>query len=414
MAGTAPTAAGPSWRLKSVILVSAVPMALGFSSVTPILPKMSAALAHDATGAWLVKMVLGVVGIAMVLGGPLSGLLADKIPRRPLLAVAALVAALAGVIPFFTASLPLILASRLVMGLAAMTVYVTGAAVIADSFEETERARWMGLFTAVAVVGGLVALLAAGLLGDIGWRWPFLTYLIGVPIAALAWIGLAEAPTAASAGSAPRTSRATAAPAAQGAPFPFALALLGLVIGVVIYAPSIYIPFHLASLGAAQPSTIGKSLTLSMISSTATSALFGRIRRRLSARAAFCCSFGAQAAGVAVIALAPSFPVSLVGIFIMGLGVGALSPNLMASAADAVGEEVRGRVLGVVRAAYSLAPAIGVSALEPIAARVGAQGVLLLAAALAGLMMLGMALAGLRPTARRAGRAPGAARIPSE
>ena len=151
----------PAWLMKSVILLSPVPMALAFSSVTPILPKMSAALAHDAGQAYLVKMVLGIVGLAMVLGSLLGGFLADRVERRRLLVAAGLVYAVAGAAPFLLTDLPLILASRLVMGLAAITAYVTGAALVADVFAESERARWMGVFTAVAIVGGIGAMLIA-------------------------------------------------------------------------------------------------------------------------------------------------------------------------------------------------------------------------------------------------------------
>jgi MFS family permease len=389
--GSIAPGAPPGWLFKGVVLFSAVPMALAFSSVVPILPKMSAALAHDAAQAYLVKMVLGVVGVAMVLGSLAAGWLADKIERRALLVSACLLYAAAGAAPFLLDSLPLILASRLLMGLGGITAFITAAALIGDSFAEAERAKYMGVFTAVAAVGGLVAMLLAGALGDLSWRWPFLTYLVGAPLAVLAWAGLRGLPPPAGA----RNAAPLDSPG-ERAPFPFALAGLGLLIGIIVYAPSIYVPFHLGSLGAAKPSTIGQSLMLGMITSIASSALFGRARRSLSARAAFCWSFGVLAAGLVTIATAPIYAVALAGIFVQGLGIGWLAPNLMASAAETVEERWRGRTLGVVRAAYSLAPAVGVTALEPLARRIGPEGVILLTAGLSTLMLLGMAGGGWR------------------
>ena len=56
--------------------------------------------------------------------------------------------------------------------------------------DEAQRQRWMGFYAAVATGSSLLGLLAAGLLGDIGWRWAFLIYLTGGPFAALAWFGM--------------------------------------------------------------------------------------------------------------------------------------------------------------------------------------------------------------------------------
>jgi MFS family permease len=167
-------------------------------------------------------------------------------------------------------------------------------------------------------------------------------------------------------------------------------------IGFIVYAPSIYLPFHLASFGAPRSSVIGNSLTFSMIASIVASALFGVARRRLSSRAAFCCSFAAVAAGVSTIAMAQTYPAAWAGLFVMGLGSGWLTPNLMASAAAAAEDGREGRTLGVVKAAYSLAPAVGVTMLEPVARWGGAQGVLMLTAILAAATWLVMVATGLQ------------------
>jgi MFS family permease len=383
---------GSDWRLKGVVLLSSVPLALAFSTVAPILPKMSRELAHTPADQYLVKMMLGVVGIAMVVGAPLAGLLADKVSRRLILAVAGVVFTVAGAAPFVLGSLPLILVTRLLMGLAAQTAYIVGAALVAEAFEDVERARWMGICTTVAIASGMVAMLVAGTLGDAGWRWPFLTYLVGAPITAFGWFALHDetAPPAAVRPHRVAPSRA----------FPVEFAGLGLLIGFMIYAPSIYLPFHLTALGAMRSSLIGSTLTLSMVASAFASSQFGLARRWLSSRAAFGCSFAAVALGVGVIAVTRSYPVVLVGLFVMGLGSGWLTPNLMASAAGAADEGRQGRALGVVKAAYSLAPAVGVTLLEPVARWVGPQGVLLLTAVLAAAAWLATLGAGLQSPRR--------------
>jgi hypothetical protein len=61
------------WMLKALIVLSGVPLALGYAVVVPVLARMSTALAHDATGEYMVKMVFGVLGPAMVIGGAFGG-----------------------------------------------------------------------------------------------------------------------------------------------------------------------------------------------------------------------------------------------------------------------------------------------------------------------------------------------------
>jgi hypothetical protein len=64
----------------------------------------------------------------------------------------------------------------------------------------------------------------------------------------------------------------------------------------------------------------------------------------------------------------------------------------MALAIDAVDEHHRGRAVGNLHSALAIAPAIGVTALEPLVVRVGIDGVLLLTAGLAAVMSVGMAM----------------------
>jgi MFS family permease len=386
MARSAASADRPGWLYKSVILLASIPMALASAAPGPILPKMSAALAHGADDLYMVKMVIGIIGLAVVLGGPVAGLMIDRFDRRRLLVVSGVVFAAAGAAPFFLDNLPLILATRFVTGFAANAAFVLGATLVADGFEEAERAQWMGVTAAIAIIGGIGGMLVAGALGDLGWRWAFLTYLAGLPLAALAWVGLKGGPTASGAQAAGHGSRAP-----KGAPFPVALGLLALLSGIVVYAPSVYIPFRLTALGAVKPSQISLAMTLSMASCALAAAFLGQVRRRVSSRAVFCLCFATMGAGIAVIATAPGFPLALAGMVVMGLGVGAIFPNLMTAAADMAHESARGRALGVVRSALEVAPGLGVTALEPVARQIGGQGVLMATAALAGLLLVGMA-----------------------
>src|ERR1700742_3386718 len=126
----------------------------------------------------------------------LAGVLVDKVPHRWLFAAACMLFALTGAAPALLHSLPLILGSRVIMGIAAVTVSIVGATLIGEAFVEPGRSRWMGFVTASAMAFALVAGVSAGLLGDLGWRWGFLVYLAGLPIGLLGFHAIRAEPTA--------------------------------------------------------------------------------------------------------------------------------------------------------------------------------------------------------------------------
>ena len=95
-----------------VLLMCGIPATLIFTSLAPVLPKMEAALAHDATDQMLVRMVIGINGIAMVVGAPLAGFLADRYGRIPLIVGAMTLWAVFGCSGYFISDLYLMVATR--------------------------------------------------------------------------------------------------------------------------------------------------------------------------------------------------------------------------------------------------------------------------------------------------------------
>jgi MFS family permease len=389
------TAAGApgrvGWMTKGIMVFANVPQAIAFGAVSPVLAEMSRVLADDPADAYLVKMVVGILGVAMVVGAPIAGLLTDRIGRGPLLLGSGILFAAAGVMPAFTDHLGLILFTRFLVGLAAIAFSVAGATLIGDCFDETERPRWMGALVSTAIVAGLVAVPIAGVLGDIGWRWPFLLYLIGIPGAILGWKGAVRTAPAA------RPAEAAAAGAERAeaeSGFPIGLVLLAFAVGMMIYLPTVYIPFHLTAIGIATPSAIGILLTVRSIVSATVASQFGRARKRFSSRALFCFTFAGTGVGMALLAIAPNLPLAVVGLVLVGAGGAWLTSNLFAVAVSGISESRRGRVMGWIGGAKSLAPALGITALEPLTRAAGVDGALMLIGAIAAAIAVGMLLSG--------------------
>lgn len=385
---TAPESPEPSasWMLKATIVFASVPVALAFSIPTPVLPRMAEHFGQDPMTEYLVRMVLGVLGIAMALGAPLAGYLADRIGRRPVLVGSGVLLAVAGVVPAMADSLYVILSTRLLVGMAAAAFATSGAALVGDHFREAERARWMGMLLAGSLIGGVVATPVSGLIGDYGWRWPFLLYLFGLPIALLAFLGLRQP-----AGDQGRTAleEKIDRQAAAGGRFPFGIVLLALIVGVLMYVPGVYAPFRLRDLGVDNPSTVAIGVTLNAVVGAVFAVQFGRARASFSSLALFAWSFGATALGVLILAMAPTYQWAFVGLFVIGAGSVWLYPNMLEQVISAVHERRRAQAIGWLRSAQSLSPAIGLTLFEPLVAEFGVHVALLVIAGLSVLLFAG-------------------------
>ena len=377
-----------SWMVKATVIAANIPLAIAFAAPSPILAKMSGDLAHSALDAYLVKMTVGVLGLAMIVGGPIAGFLADKVGRRAVLTGAGLLFAIAGVVPLMTRDINTILFSRVFVGFAAMAFGILGATIVGDYFEEEDHPHWMGMLVSAAMIAALAATPIAGFLGDYGWRWPFLLNLVGLPIAAIAWLGVQRFPIK----STVEHAAASPAVAETRTRAPIGLLLIALFVGLCIYTPGIYAPFRLHELGVEHPSSVGLSLTVNGVIGAVVAWLFGWARRFYTWRGLFCFSFGVFGIGAATLALAPTFNPALAGLFFIGVGMAWMPANTYSLAVGGVAEHSRGRIMGLVRSAEAAAPAIGITILEPWTRRFGFEPVLLVIAGLSLLMAVVMAV----------------------
>jgi MFS family permease len=87
--------------------------------------------------------------------------------------------------------------------------------------------------------------------------------------------------------------------------------------------------------------------------------LAGRLPDVLGPRTTAIAAGGAETAGLALLALAPSFPVALAGAVVMGCGFSLLFPSLALIAVTRVGAERRGAALGAFTAFFDAGVGLG-------------------------------------------------------
>ncbi len=382
--GEAPARSDFTLGVKTLIVMGGPAVGLAIGGMAVVMPKIEAALAHDDWDKFLVKMMgVGAVGAAMVIGAPLTGFLADRLGLRRVLFLNYLLFTLAGSAGLYLTNLEVLVAARFLLGIAGSGAVTASIIVINKVLPPGQRAQWMGAYIAMNYVAGLALTPAAGYLAEINWHLPFGLYLFGAP---LAWLALRSFPAEARAVKSEAEVKADAEPLWSW--FPFRFALLGLVMGAIVYLPIIYMPFLLRDMGFG-PKMASLVILGDTITGMVTAILFGRARRRISAHTAFIFAFATTAIGGIVTGTAHGYAQVFIGMAIMGFGIGWFMPNLMLLLSERVLDYRQGRAAGLVKSANYLSTPICIFATERLAQLYGPRIPILIGGVLAfGLLLL--------------------------
>ena len=371
---------------------------LSMSGLTPVLPKLEAAFAAAPGVGFLGKLVVSVVGLAILCAAPLSTAAVRRFRAdRVVIGAFALYAASAA-LGSVAADLYQLIATRFAQGLCVAIGVTTALGLISTLHEGPARDRRLGLHMGISALALTVLLPLCGLLGEWSWRLAPLVGLIGLVHAALATRG--RRLLAGAAVSAPRR-RAGGATARRAV---VETAVLAFAIGVATYSPPAFLPFKLNALGLTSTWEISLFGTLMMVAAAGVGLLYGAFSARMSSRALFVGGFGLGAAGMLTVGVATSLPVLVLGLLVGGLGGGTLVPHVYGDCVTRFAPGERVRATGVIKSASCCGLFAGPLALQVVMNASSIAGVFIVL----GLVMLAGLLAA---EARRA--APVAVREPA-
>lgn len=153
-------------------------------SVQPLLPLFAREFRVSAEGSSLaVSLATGPLAIGILFAGALS----DRAGRRPMMVWAMFLAGIASLAAAAAPNWPLLLACRLLTGVALAGVPAVAMAYVSEEVDHASVGSAMGLYIGGSAVGGMAGRLGVSLLTDVtGWRWAMA--LVGI-----AGIAMAEA-----------------------------------------------------------------------------------------------------------------------------------------------------------------------------------------------------------------------------
>jgi MFS family permease len=354
---------------KIALLASSSLTVMSGATIAPSLPAMQDHFASVANAQLWVRLVLTIPALFIVIGSPIAGVIVDRLGRKPLLVVSAVLYGLAGCSGFFLNSLFAILAGRALLGLAVAGVMVSATTLIADYYIGQARANFMGLQAGFMGLGGVIFLSAGGALAEANWRYPFLIYLFSWILLPLILVSIFEPnrtiPEMLSGENQPRANPPT--------PRNLLILVYGIttVVQTIFYLIPVQLPFYLRNLNNATPAQSGQAIALCTLLSAFGSIMYGKVKARLDFVSILPFIFTFLGIGYTLIGFGKNLGVIMLGLAVAGVGLGLLMPNMTVWVSSTVPDAVRGRALGGLSTSLFLGQFLSPIIAQPVSVRVG-------------------------------------------
>ena len=393
--------AGGRGMLVALVLASMLNV-MGGAAVAPALPAISEAYPQASEA--VVSLVITLPSLAVALSGLFVGVLADRVGKARTLVVSLAVFTAAGLWGLVAPTLEALLAGRFVLGLAIAGIATSTAALVSEHYDGAMRAKVFGWQNAMTGASVLVLETSGGFLSLLGWRAPFWVYVVGFAMLVLAVLFVREAKGRAAPSGAAGASGMGGVAVGPGLAHAGAAKAAGLVVGACLaaallsqalsYLVPAKMPYLVASFGASSLVSglfLGGFGVANIVGPLASARLQRRFRP--STIAAGC--FISLALGCVLMAVAPAVWMVLVGAVFIGLGVGCLTPMLMALIASRTTPENSGKHMGALATACNLGQFACTLLSGSVMALAGTHQAVFVAGALIGLASAAAAL-GLR------------------
>ncbi|MDV6264582.1 MFS transporter [Rhodococcoides yunnanense] len=161
-------------RRRAILIAVCVALMAVIASVTGLnVAQPQLAVEFDASQSevlWFINLyTMSLAALLLPLGA-----LGDRVGRKPMLLVGLAIFGLSNIAAGLAGSSEIMLASRFVSGVGAAMIMPVTLAVITSTFPADERAKGIGVWTAVAGGGGILGMYLSALLVDVAsWRWLF-------------------------------------------------------------------------------------------------------------------------------------------------------------------------------------------------------------------------------------------------
>lgn len=360
------------FAIRASLLVAASLTVMASAVISPALPDLRAHFAHVPQADLLARLVITMPALFIALCAPAAGWVIDRFGRKRMIVAGAVLYALAGASGLVLDGLGAILAGRAALGIAVAMMMTTAQTLVGDYFDGERRERFLGLQSAFMAFGGVVFVVAGGLLADFHWRGPFAVYMVALLLAPLMAFVLPEPPRHHPPACPPSEDRSR--PKEVRVPLVFVSTLYATAFFTMLtfFLVPTQVPFLLAGLGVESGTLTGLAIGCFNLSAGAAAMCYGRLRARFRHPTLYGFGFAALAAGFVLAAMADGWALVAIAMVVAGPSMGINMPNTTVWLLARVPGPVRGQVLGGMTTALFLGQFLSPVASQPLVEAFGA------------------------------------------
>lgn len=326
-------------RALSIVYASSIALMMGVNFIQPALPALTDPFGvSDAQLSWIMTVF---TAPAIVLS-PIFGVVADLYGRRLLLSLGLIAFGIFGAAMALAPNFGWLLVFRALQGIGFSAVIPLTIVLIGDLLEGDKEISGQGLKVFLDRIGYLIFPPLGGLLAMIAWYWPFVFYVLTIPVGVAAWVWMPETKGKNSSGTAAYLGdilRLTRHPRLLIA---FSAGFLRFFLD---YGFLTYFPLFLVRTHGISTATAGLLYTFFALGAMVTSSQAGRLAAGRDKAHILFLAFIVSGAAVAAVPLVPG--VWLVGgaLFFYGLANGVISPMQKSLLTQNAPAELRGGIV---------------------------------------------------------------------
>ena len=335
------------------LLVATFFMAIGFGLIVPVLPQYASSF---GVGATLVAVVVSAFALMRLVTAPLGGALVNRFGERAMYVSGMLIVAASSLATAFAQDYAQLLVFRGLGGIGSVLFTIAASGLLVRYSPPSLRGRVSALWGGMFLVGNITGPLFGGLLGQFGYRLPFVVYT-GTLVLSAVVVGVFIGRRRATADAPPEQSAPRRLAEVIGDSAYRAALVSGAANGWVNFGVrSAVIPLFVAAAVSAEPWVAGAVIGVTALGNVLALQWSGRAADRIGRRPLIV--WGALVAAAAFVAMIPItelVPLLAVG-FVGGVGAGLMNPAQQAVVADVVGH---GRSGGQVLSTYQMSQDLG-------------------------------------------------------
>jgi MFS family permease len=323
-------------RAVALMLVASLTV-MTAATISPALPGLETQFSGDETYGFLIRLLVPAPSLAVVLVAPWCGVIADRSSRRSMLLAGLVLFIISGSAGLFLPTLPLIMASRLCLGIALAMIMTAQSALLGDYFSGKTLHVVSSAQVSARNLGGFVFIVIAGLLATIGPRFPFAVYALPALALPFFWRVIVDPPSSMAAG------QNTAFTPGKTQPLIYLLAFGQMVVTMLFFVMPTQLPFFLSGQGYSSPAVTGGALGTLMLAGGGAALYYPRLREAIGYAGNWACGFGLMAMGFATLVTVEAGAAVFFGCAAIGAGYALAIPGFVAISLSATSSNSRGK-----------------------------------------------------------------------